>query len=170
MNRREFGQLAVGAALAQALLGAQAQGASAPVSQRFSVMLWTLEKQAPFDRCLEIVAEAGYQGVELTGQFRKWTAADIQPVMAKMRSLGLVFDLLSGVRVGFADPKASDAFLAAITRTDQVLQGPGESADQSAIGKRDRGRGAQCAARGGGREPEACRRSGRGCAELTDRD
>ena len=116
MNRREFGKLAVGATLAQALLGAQAQvAASAQVSQRFSVMLWTLEKQAPFDRCLEIVGEAGYQGVELTGQFRKWTAADIQPVMAKMRSLGLVFDLLSGVRVGFADPKASDAFLAAIT-------------------------------------------------------
>ncbi len=114
MNRREFGQLAVGATLAQALSRAGAQAAPAAVKQRFSVMLWVLEKQAPFDRCLEIVAEAGYQGVELTGQFRKWTAADIQPVMAKMRSLGLVFDLLSGVRVGFADPKASDAFLAAI--------------------------------------------------------
>jgi hydroxypyruvate isomerase len=114
-NRREFGKLAVGATLAQVLLGAPAHVApSASVSQRFSVMLWTLEKQAPFDRCLEIVAEAGCQGVELTGQFRKWTAADIQPVMAKMRSLGLVFDLLSGVRVGFADPSASAPFLAAI--------------------------------------------------------
>ena len=115
MNRREFNQLAIGAALAQAFSQADAHGApSASTGQRFSVMLWTLEKQAPFDRCLEIVAEAGYQGVELTGQFRKWTAADIQPVMAKMRSLGLVFDLLSGVRVGFADPNASAAFLAAI--------------------------------------------------------
>ncbi len=115
MNRREFGKLAIGAAVAPALLGAHAEVApSARASQRFSVMLWTLEKQAPFDRCLEIVGEAGYQGVELTGQFRKWTATDIQPVMAKMRSLGLVFDLLSGVRVGFADPNASAAFLAAI--------------------------------------------------------
>jgi hydroxypyruvate isomerase len=114
INRREFSQLVVGASLAHALSRGYALAPVAPVGVRFSVMLWTLEKQAPFDRCIEIVGEAGYQGVELTGQFRKWTAADIQPVMAKMRSLGLVFDLLSGVRVGFADPSASAAFLAAI--------------------------------------------------------
>jgi hydroxypyruvate isomerase len=114
MNRREFSQLFVGATLAQALSRGYALAPPASVGVRFSVMLWTLEKQAPFDRCLEIVGEAGYQGVELTGQFRKWTATDIHPVMVKMRSLGLVFDLLSGVRVGFADPNTSPAFLAAI--------------------------------------------------------
>jgi hydroxypyruvate isomerase len=115
MNRREFGQLAVGASLAQAFSGMGAQVAqSAPMKPRFSDMIWTLEKQAPFDRCLEMVAEAGYQGVELTGQPRKWSAEDTQRVMAKMRSLGLVFDLLSGVRVGFSDPNATTAFLAAI--------------------------------------------------------
>src|SRR5271170_8427027 len=101
MNRREFSQLAVGASLAQALPWVNAQAVSAPSSPRFSVMLWTLEKQAPFDRCLEIVAAAGYQGVELTGQFQKWTPEETQRVMAKMRSLGLVFDLLSGVKPGF---------------------------------------------------------------------
>ncbi len=79
--------------------------------QRFSVMLWTLEKQAPFDRCLEMVAEAGYQGVELTGQFRKWSPSETQRVKAKMASLGLVFDLLSGVKVGFAQPDSTAAFL-----------------------------------------------------------
>jgi hydroxypyruvate isomerase len=122
MNRREFGQLAVGATLAQAFSSAGAQGSpsvqvasSAPAKQRFSVMLWTLEKQAPFDRCLEIVAEAGYQGVELTGQFRKWSAADTERIQAKMHSLGLVFDLLSGVKAGFADPNGSAAFLAAVS-------------------------------------------------------
>src|SRR5271170_63609 len=104
MNRREFSQLAVGASLAQALPWVNAQASSAPASQRFSVMLWTLEKQAPFDRCLEIVAEAGYKGVELTGQFRKWSQAETQRVMAKMHSLGLIFDLISGVKAGFADP------------------------------------------------------------------
>ena len=114
MNRREFGQLFVGASLAQVLSRGVAQASPSPAGVRFSVMLWTLEKQAPFDRCLEIVAEAGYQGVELTGQFRKWSAEDTQRIMAKMRSLGLVFDLLSGVRVGFADPSASVAFLAAV--------------------------------------------------------
>ncbi len=92
--------------------------ATGPAKQRFSVMLWVLQKQTPFDRCLEIVAEAGYQGVELTGQFKNWTATDIQPVMAKMRSLGMVFDLLSGVRVGFSDPSTTAPFLAAIA--DQI--------------------------------------------------
>jgi hydroxypyruvate isomerase len=115
MNRREFGQLAVSASLAQAFSRVKAQAAAAAsLKQRFSVMLWVLEKQAPFDRCLEIVAEAGYQGVELTGQPRKWSAEDTRRVMAKMRSLGLVFDLLSGVRVGFSDPNGTTAFLAAI--------------------------------------------------------
>src|SRR5271154_2040126 len=113
MNRREFGQLAVSASVVQALPWLSAKRANAqavtgavtgPAKQRFSVMLWVLEKQAPFDRCLEIVAEAGYQGVELTGQFRKWSPSETQRVMTKMRSLGLVFDLLSGVKVGFAQP------------------------------------------------------------------
>jgi hydroxypyruvate isomerase len=75
------------------------------------VMLWTLEKQAPFDRCLEIVAEAGYQGVELTGEFQKWSSEETRRVMAKMRSLRLAFDMLSGVKAGFADPGGSSEFL-----------------------------------------------------------
>jgi hydroxypyruvate isomerase len=122
MNRREFSQLAVGAGIAHALPRGYAQAPPASVGVRFSVMLWTLEKQAPFDRCVEIVAEAGYQGIELTGQWRKWSAEDTQRVKAKMRSLGLVFDLLSGVRVGFADPKASDAFLAAFSEQINVCK------------------------------------------------
>jgi hydroxypyruvate isomerase len=75
-------------------------------------MLWTLEKQAPFDRCIEIVAAAGYQGVELVGDFQKWSSDDTRRVMAKMSSLGLVFDLLSGVKAGFADPDGTTEFLA----------------------------------------------------------
>jgi hydroxypyruvate isomerase len=113
MNRRQFTQLAAAATVAQALPKAKAQ-TPPPATPRFSVMLWTLEKQAPFDRCLEIVAEAGFQGVELTGQFQKWSPQETQRVMAKMRSLGLVFDLLSGVKLGFADPNGTGAFLAAV--------------------------------------------------------
>jgi hydroxypyruvate isomerase len=78
-------------------------------------MLWTLEKQAPFDRCLEIVAAAGYQGVELVGEFQKWSSDETQRVLAKMHSLGLMFDMLSGVKPGFADPDGTSDFLAAAT-------------------------------------------------------
>jgi hydroxypyruvate isomerase len=110
MNRRQFTQLASAAALGQSL--PRSHGQTPPsVSNRFSVMLWTIEKQVPFDRCLEIVAEAGYQGVELTGQFQKWSSEETQRVMTKMRSLHLVFDMLSGVKAGFADPNGTADFL-----------------------------------------------------------
>lgn len=112
MHRREFNQLLAGAALGHMLSPGYAQSLTSQNGSRFSVMLWTLEKQAPFDRCLEMVAEAGYQGVELTGQFQKWSSDETRQVMAKMRSLGLVFDMLSGVKAGFADPGGSTEFLA----------------------------------------------------------
>jgi hydroxypyruvate isomerase len=115
MHRREFGQLLVGAALGGVFSRGYAQTLPSPSESRFSVMLWTLEKQAPFDRCLEIVAEAGYQGVELTGQFQKWSSDETRRVMAKMRGLGLTFDMLSGVKAGFADPSGATEFMAQVT-------------------------------------------------------
>jgi hydroxypyruvate isomerase len=112
MNRREFGQLMVGATLGGVLSPAYAQTSPSQNGSRFSVMLWTLEKQAPFDRCLEIVADAGYHGVELTGQSQKWSSDETRRVMAKMRALGLTFDMLSGVKAGFADPSGAAEFTA----------------------------------------------------------
>jgi hydroxypyruvate isomerase len=117
MNRRQFSQLLAGATLGEMLPRLHGQiGTSQTIASqhgpRFSVMLWTLEKQAPFDRCVEIVAAAGYQGVELVGDFQKWSSDDMQRIMAKMSSLGLVFDLLSGVKAGFADPDGTTEFLA----------------------------------------------------------
>ena len=111
MNRREFSQLIAGAALGRAMLCGKAQTVQPADAFRFSVMLWTLEKQAPLERCIEIVAAAGYQGVELVGEFQKWSAADTHRVMAKMRSLGLVFDSMSGVKAGFANPHESAEFM-----------------------------------------------------------
>jgi hydroxypyruvate isomerase len=115
MNRRKFSQLLAGATLGQVIPRGHAQTLPVQNGSRFSVMLWTLEKQAPFDRCIEMVAEAGYQGVELVGDFQKWSSDERKRVMAKMRSLGLVFDLLSGVKAGFGDPNGSADFLAQVT-------------------------------------------------------
>ncbi len=112
MNRRSFTQLAAAAAIGQVISSwTNAQTPAGSHSPRFSVMLWTLEKQAPFDQCLEIVAKAGYQGVELVGEFQKWSPDETSLIMAKMKSLGLVFDMLSGVKAGFADPSGSADFL-----------------------------------------------------------
>ena len=79
-------------------------------------MLWTLEKLAPLNRCLEMVAEAGYQGVELVGEFASWSPEETRRVLARMRSLRLVFDAMSGVKAGFAVPDASAAFLSQFAR------------------------------------------------------
>jgi hydroxypyruvate isomerase len=110
MNRREFGKMSVGAALASTWLHTVAQGVDGANKVRFSFMLWALEKQAPFDQCVEWVAEAGYQGVELVGEFQSWSPAQRAAITAKMRSLGMVFDAMSGVKAGFAVPEQTEAF------------------------------------------------------------
>jgi hydroxypyruvate isomerase len=115
MDRRQFSQLLATASLGRVIPRGYAQTSASQNGSRFSVMLWTLEKQAPFDRCLEIVADAGYQGVELTGEFQKWSSDETRRVMARMRSLGLAFDMLSGVKAGFADPGGGSEFIAQAT-------------------------------------------------------
>jgi hydroxypyruvate isomerase len=115
MKRREFRRLAAGAVLASAWLHAGAQGIGGGTKVRFSFMLWALEKQAPFDRCVEWVAEAGYQDVELVGEFQKWSPAERVAILARMRNLGMVFDAMSGVKAGFAVPDKSEFFRAQFT-------------------------------------------------------
>jgi len=132
MNRRQFIQSAAGAAMVQAFDKGIGQGASASGQQagfHFSVMLWTLEKKAPktpdtvpFDHCMEMVHEAGYQGIELTHEFWKWSPEDIRRIMAKMRSLGMVFDALDGGKKDLADPNATDAILAQVNKAIPVMK------------------------------------------------
>jgi hydroxypyruvate isomerase len=125
MNRRAFNQLIIGARLGKLLPRAEALPVPAQNAPRFSVMLWTLEKKDPFDRCLEMVAAAGYQGVELTGEFQKWSSDEAKRVLARMRSLGLVFDMLSGVKPGFADPDGTNEFMKAATAQMQTARALG---------------------------------------------
>jgi hydroxypyruvate isomerase len=112
MNRREFGKMGMGAALASTWLHAAAQsvGGANANKVRFSFMLWALEKQVRFDQCVEWVAEAGYQGVELVGEFQSWSPTERAATMARMRSLGMVFDAMSGVKAGFAVPEQTETF------------------------------------------------------------
>jgi hydroxypyruvate isomerase len=112
MNRRDFARLSAKTALASTCLRAFAQHDGATAKPRFSVMLWALTRQAPFDTCLEQVAKAGFQGVELVGEFQKWNPAQRTATMAKMRSLGLVVDAMSGLKAGFAVPDDTSAFQA----------------------------------------------------------
>lgn len=109
MNRRHFHKLAAGAAMGYALRNAWS--APAAGGAKFSVMLWTLTGKTPFDQALQIVADAGYQGVELTGQFQKWSSAETQQFLKRIASLNLVVDSMSGLRAGFCVPSETDEFL-----------------------------------------------------------
>ena len=108
MNRRDAVVLVAGAMVAGrwAIANAPRQP-----GVRFSFMLWALQKEAPFDRVLEMVAEAGYQGVELVGEFQKWTPDERARILGKIKALGLTVDSMSGVKAGFSVPSESGAFL-----------------------------------------------------------
>jgi hydroxypyruvate isomerase len=119
MNRRHFAKTLAGVAAGGALLpfgtvGAAAlpalpQGAAVPF--KFSVMLWSVFGNLPFDQRLEKVSEAGIKNVELTGEFSKWTDDDFKNFNAKKHDLGMAFDATSGVRTGIGDPAAGDKLI-----------------------------------------------------------
>ena len=116
-TRREFGRLAgLGTA---GLYGAGRQvfaqalrKSSAAAVPQTSVMLWTLKAGRSFAERLKVVAEAGYNHVELVDEFLQWSDADFTRMLATMRALGLTVDAMAGMKLGFADPTGGDAFLA----------------------------------------------------------
>ena len=119
MNRRDFTRSIAGAALSTALPGTALSAAnSAQVAPpfKFSVMLWTVFPDLPFEQRLEKVAEAGYPAVELVKEFEKWSDDDFRRFNAKKRALGITFDTTAGVWKGIADPAARDAFLADLNK------------------------------------------------------
>jgi hydroxypyruvate isomerase len=108
MDRRTFTQLLAATALAPSALAQSA-------TPRFSVMLWALARKLPFDRCLEVASEAGYQGVELVGEFHKWSPEDTRRFNTRLKDLHLTVDSMSGVDTGFALPDQSTLFLQQFT-------------------------------------------------------
>jgi hydroxypyruvate isomerase len=115
MNRRRFGQLFATLAIEQAFHRVVAQTiASSGSTPRFSCEIAML-KLPSFERCIEVVAEAGYQGVELISYFQKWTPDEQRRLMAKMRSLGVMIDMLSGLQASFAIPGQTEEFVTRVT-------------------------------------------------------
>jgi hydroxypyruvate isomerase len=120
MNRRQFGRTLAGTALAAPALAAlpgpvnsaSAEGESAGVPFKISVMLWTVFEKLPFEERLEKVAEAGYHAVELVGEYKDWSEEDFRRADRKRRELGITFDVTAGLAHGVGDPKARGAFLA----------------------------------------------------------
>jgi hydroxypyruvate isomerase len=139
MNRRVFGRTLAGAALmplggsgehslaaargfppgagksdpAGAGLPLPQAGEKAEVPFKISVMLWTVFGKLPFEERLEKVAAAGYQAVELVGEYSKWSDEEYRRMNEKKRSLGITFDTIVG-GTDLADLRKRDKFLSDI--------------------------------------------------------
>src|SRR5277367_4168352 len=101
MNRREFSQTILGTTIGMAAVVPRVNfdRAAAPPPEPaaatpfpLSIMLWTIYRNLPFEHRLEKVAEAGYNAVELVGEFKKWSDADYITFNRKKRELGIMFD------------------------------------------------------------------------------
>jgi hydroxypyruvate isomerase len=83
---------------------------------QISIMLWTVFQKLRFEERLEKVAEAGYNNVELVGEFEKWSESDWRNALGKKRELGITFDTTGGLhhaneKVGLADSSAREPML-----------------------------------------------------------
>lgn len=97
MNRREFQKLSFATAAATWMPGKNslAAGFAAPADdggQKFSVMLWGLTKGTTFADQIEMVAAAGYQGVEVGRAYEQWTEAEWKTNLAALEKHGIVVD------------------------------------------------------------------------------
>lgn len=122
MNLRDSDQF-IATAESEAALRAEGQvPRSSTSAPRFSCEIAML-KLPSFDRCIEAVAEAGYQGVELVGYFQKWPPDEQRRLMAKMRSLGVMIDMLSGLQASFAIPGQTEEFVTRVNEHCHVANG-----------------------------------------------
>ncbi len=114
MNRRTFAKSIGGAGLASmlhALPVPVAPESDPAVPYNLSVMLWTVFKDLPFEQRLEKIAEAGYNQVELVGEYHKWSEAEFGTANAKRKQLGLRFDVTAGLKHGIANPADREGML-----------------------------------------------------------
>ena len=110
ISRRRFAQRAAagvaGVAAASRWGWAMPEKAARPF--KLSVMLWTLRTKYTAERAIDLVAGAGYDGFELVDEDKKWSAADVARIRARMKQLGIVCDAMSGINTGFAEAGAAD--------------------------------------------------------------
>jgi hydroxypyruvate isomerase len=118
MNRRQF-STNVAATLIAGAIGGKTASRVPPESAaesgtplfQLSVMLWTVFRDLPFEQRLEKVSQAGYNNVELVGEYEHWSESDFLRANAKRRELGICFDATSGLKHGLANPADREALL-----------------------------------------------------------
>jgi hydroxypyruvate isomerase len=126
MNRRTFARTLAGGVISAAAVEEKNIMASAAAPQEtpfpLSVMLWTVFRGLPFEARLEKVAAAGYQNVELVGEYEHWTEDDFERINRKRQQLGISFDCTAGLKHGLANPVERDALLEDLGRTLAIME------------------------------------------------
>lgn len=133
MNRRTFSRNLAGIAAGAAALEripafAQEAGVTAGAANEsglsfgFSVMLWTVFKDLPFEQRLEKIIEAGYKNVELVGEYRKWSPAEFTRNNAKRKELGIKFDTTAGLKHAVGNPNDREAMLADVRKELPIME------------------------------------------------
>jgi hydroxypyruvate isomerase len=109
ISRRRFAQRAAAglAGVAAASRRGWAMPEKAARAFKLSVMLWTLRPKYTAEQAIDLVAGAGYDGFELVDEDKKWSAADVARIRARMKQLGIVCDAMSGIDTGFAEEGAA---------------------------------------------------------------
>ena len=87
----------------------------------FSVMLWTVERNSPFDQRVAKVADAGYHAIELVKEYQDWTATDFARARQQFQQLNMVVDACSGIDASLCDPSQRDLLLQQIRIQLKVL-------------------------------------------------
>lgn len=128
LPRRQFLGLCaattLAAAAAQPWKNAFADQPTAPAPEaqdRFSVMLWTVERYSPFDQRVAKVADAGYHAIELVKEYKDWAPADFARARQQFQQLHMVVDACSGIDASLCDPSQRDLFLQQIRTQLKVL-------------------------------------------------
>lgn len=126
MNRRSFSKILASGAVGAAALGkagpANASNAAGEAPYKLSVMLWTVFRHLPFEQRLEKVSEAGYNQVELVGEYHKWSDADFKRAIAKAKQLGIHFDVTAGLKNGVGNPSEREGLLADVRNELPIMQ------------------------------------------------
>lgn len=87
----------------------------------FSVMLWTVDPKLPFEQRVSKVADAGYHGVELVGEWEGWSKDGYARARQQLQRLGLVVDACSGINASLCDPSQRDGLLSQIRAILPIL-------------------------------------------------
>jgi hydroxypyruvate isomerase len=86
-----------------------------------SVMLWTIAPKQPFEQRIGLVADAGYQALELVNEYKGWSAAEFSGARRQLHQRGMVVDACSGIDASLVDPSQRDLLLQQIRAKLSVL-------------------------------------------------